>query len=320
MLASSLDKMAALELALPVATAFAALATIITCYGLARSNGDLPEYLHIVQISLLGCRGPERAVFSAGFVLTALLLASSIVLYLDRALPRFEAWLRAELSAAAVLALVGAFGLGLLGAVPLQRDCIDCIMGVATLQQESIVHGYGALTFFSASWLHGIVAIHVYGRSPRHRRSRRLARVRALRIILVALPIVSIPFAWLGGRLLQGAPVMRMQVGALHQWLTISSMLGMYLSYVVDLLVFRGRGGSAGAEDLVDEDEASSSEDGDWLRSFSLPALDRLVKAHTEPILPVGGVHAEPLAGQRSGRLSPRQRRQAELLGDGPHE
>jgi len=55
MLASSLDKMAALELALPVATAFAALATIITCYGLARSNGDLPEYLHIVQISLLAC-------------------------------------------------------------------------------------------------------------------------------------------------------------------------------------------------------------------------------------------------------------------------
>lgn len=223
--------------ALPALAAATPLLTIAVCYALARANGDLPAWLRVPQISLLGCSGPERTAFSCGFVASALLLVACVALYLGRALPRFEPWLRWEVRAAAVLVLLGACGLALLGAVPLQRDCIACLLGRAALRRESLVHSAGATLFFTCSWLHGLVAVHAYGRSPRNSACAQLGRARALRAACVALPAVGMPVAAFGAA---GAPspAVRLQIGAAHQWLAASCLLALYLSYCVDIVHF----------------------------------------------------------------------------------
>ncbi|KAG8460598.1 hypothetical protein KFE25_011373 [Diacronema lutheri] len=297
-----------LEHGLPALTAATAVTTIFSCYALARTNGDVPDWLHIVQISLLGCTGAERRVFQVGFVSTALLLACCIVLYVERALPRFERWLRCEIAAAAVLAIVGAAGLGLLGAVPLQRDCVACMLGGAEIQRESFVHGFGALVFFTSSWLHGLVSIHAYGRSPRHRASARLARARTLRLVFVSAPVLALPVQMAGAQL--GSPRARMQVGAGHQWLAIGCMLGMYLSYADDLSHFAQRAAPRGdAERLSDADEGGGapSDDDGWLATSGSALSERRIGVCTLPApTEAGKLHAgaalspRTLAGARA--------------------
>jgi hypothetical protein len=248
---------------LPALTAVTAMTTIVTCYALARSNGDLPSWLVVAQISLLGCKGSARAVFQFGFVTTALLLCACILVYLDSAVPRFEPWLRCELSAAAVLALVGAAGLALLGAVPLQEDCVACLLGEAPLRRESVVHSMGATIFFTASWLHGLLSVHAYGRSPRHRAAPNLQRARMLRIVFVAMPILAMPVTLVIASMCPQTERERMQAGAGHQWVSILSMLGMYLTYSQDMSVFRAASSTLASTSLSPQRGARSDE-GNW--------------------------------------------------------
>lgn len=220
-------------LVLPVLTAVAALTTIVVCYGLASSSGHLPRELGpVVQISLLGCTGVERKVFRAGFVTTAALLAACIAMYLRAALARFETRMHCQLIASAAFALVGALGLGIVGAVPLQTDCIDVVRGKAAIGTDSLVHECGAAAFFTASWVHGLVSIHAYGRL--RRLSSRLARARRLRVACVVAPFAALVVGMaIAGSL---SPLAQVQLGAAHQWISVLAMLAMYLTYVDDML------------------------------------------------------------------------------------
>jgi len=224
--------------ALPTATAVVAMTTMAICAITTMLRGDLPPWLVAPQISFLGCTGPERIVFQVGFGLTAVLLAANIATYVRAALPRFEQRLHTELKVAAGLAFAAAIGLGILGVVPLQRDCVALLEGRAPLLTESIVHQGAASLFFLASWVHGAVSIRLYRRSLATRVNE-VAVVTACRwrMLLLALPIIGLA-ALIPAALAVSNDRVRMQMGAGHQWLSVAAMIGLYYTYAVDIGAF----------------------------------------------------------------------------------
>lgn len=254
---------------LPAATAVAAVATISACGIVTKARGDLPDWLFAPQISLVGCTGPQRIIFQVGLGLTASLLALNIATYVRAALPRFEQRLRWEVKAAAGLAFAGALGLAILGIIPLQRDCVALLEGRAPVRLDSMVHQAGASLFFLASWFHGIVSAHAYGRSLAGRvHEPAIVFVRRVRLGLVALPIVGLA-ALIPAVMLVPDSHARMQMGAGHQWLSVAAMIGLYLTYAVDIEVFTRQApgsddaGSASADSAPSRGAESTADPGD---------------------------------------------------------
>lgn len=220
-------------------TVCSALSTISVCAALARIHKDLPAWMYLPQISLLGCRPPARYCFQVGMMTTAIFAAASMAIYGIVALrvfaPPGRGWLRCGLA----LAEVGLGGLFVVGLFPVQENCMDMVAGTAGLARQTIVHGTGATTFFFGTWLHGIVTLRAY-RMPGAPSVVHTPTMRALfrtRQACLASPFAAMVLQLIISPLLSERRL-RYQVGAIQQWIAIGSMLGLLVTLLVDTRVF----------------------------------------------------------------------------------
>lgn len=136
-----------------------ALACIISSYVLAFRSGSLAPLggqLVTPPISILMANGPGRLIGQIGFPAVSLLFASCVpLLRRGLALTLIDQRGHKTLERTAIVSACVAFaGLAVVGALPLQRDVCQVMLGKALLTTESIVHQSAAAIFFLASTIH----------------------------------------------------------------------------------------------------------------------------------------------------------------------
>lgn len=169
------------------------------------------------------------------------------------ALPTFdEERPRCELKTAIVLALVSALGLAIVGAIPLQSNCVDVLEGRAQLTLDSGVHQGAASVFFLSSWAHGAVSLRAYGHSHHPRlKLPPIQRACFLRKVTLIIPISALVVLVFVSIALQGHPGGLLALGAVHQWLSVACMVALFLTYSVDMDVLLGGPGGGSSPNLL---------------------------------------------------------------------
>ncbi|KAL3906404.1 MAG: hypothetical protein SGPRY_010558 [Prymnesium sp.] len=134
-----------------------ALACVLSSYVLTLRSGVLSSLgpLRTPPVSLLMCDGPARIVGQIGFPAVALLFASCVppmLRGLDLALGTEKHMLiRCVAFGSAPVAFLA---LAVVGALPLQRDICQVMLGRRELKVESIIHQVAAAVFFIGALVH----------------------------------------------------------------------------------------------------------------------------------------------------------------------
>ena len=133
----------------PPAAAALALATIGSCYSLAKQHGHLPPGATTPPISLFGVRNPEYRLYAVGMSAVSALFCT-MAAPLHRWLSRAAApQLQDDVTPITLSAVVAFGGLAVHGVVPLQEDIVEIIGGRrAEINSGTQVHQMAASVFF----------------------------------------------------------------------------------------------------------------------------------------------------------------------------
>ena len=133
----------------PPAAAALALATIGSCYSLAKQHGHLPPGATTPPISLFGVRNPEYRLYAVGMSAVSALFCT-MAAPLHRWLSHAAApQLQDDVTPITLSAVVAFGGLAVHGVVPLQEDIVEIIGGRrAEINSGTQVHQMAASVFF----------------------------------------------------------------------------------------------------------------------------------------------------------------------------
>uniref|UniRef100_A0A0G4HY44 CWH43-like N-terminal domain-containing protein n=1 Tax=Chromera velia CCMP2878 TaxID=1169474 RepID=A0A0G4HY44_9ALVE len=125
---------------------------------LAKYNNHIPSWAWSPTVSLTGLQEPERSIYQLGFVMSFVsfwLMIAQLAWFLPRiAQTTFE---RCLAFGAIVSVILANFGFLIQTLTPLQEDVLLVKYFGEEPTTQSLIHFFGAVAFFTFSWIHGIL-------------------------------------------------------------------------------------------------------------------------------------------------------------------
>jgi hypothetical protein len=236
---------------LPVATAFMALKTIVTCANQTWEANVIPASLKFPPISLFGIIDPPKTIYFYGLgIITPALFLVSILPISSYMMDQVETEQKDEAWKASWTSAVAFVGLSIHGLVPLHPSILDVIQGKEVHNGEgtaqSTVHQLAAAVFFMLSMYHGFTVVWMLWTSNDLPTGyKRSGIVGKLSFVVKAIAWVAQILPSFSGLLFHPATLSILGIkgtldesekGGLAQWWTVGCLIFFYLTYSLDLL------------------------------------------------------------------------------------
>ncbi|CAE7567246.1 unnamed protein product [Symbiodinium sp. CCMP2592] len=227
--------------AVPGLGAFCGTATIAGVYRLAASQGHLPPGSTTPPISFLGLLEPEHTLYQIGFLVTGLLLASSVRLWSAVFAPLMTA---AGFGQCAYYGWLGgclaSFGAASQGLVTLEQGILEKIASASSeLSVQSKLHQAFALFFFMGCMLHCCTMTYAafYCRSPAF--SQLVGQTRWLKAVASATTFVAAPLAEALHPARDAGAKHQFDIAGLAQYLSVGMYIVFFGLYSLDFYQLR---------------------------------------------------------------------------------
>lgn len=224
--------------------------TIISCYYYTVIiNKDVPSWLYIPVISLLGCKNEEQLIYQIGFTITGLLtilnyytFSYTILKYINNTKELNEIKYKLHISL-----LFIAFGVIGQGIITMESDAINYITKSAEENPEkinwkpgmqSIIHQLLAMVFFMASMYHGFTSIQLYFNDKINGKYiSKLKYSKYYKILLLAFPFIFQFISFIYHPISTGNKSQDdLNIAGITQWLTVFCYLFFFASYSFDYI------------------------------------------------------------------------------------